>query len=262
MRVFQRYQALQVLRKHPIPDREWRRVSDRLPLLERLTSGERAKLRKLATLFIHDKQFTGVQGLEITPEIEITVAAQACLEILGLGLDTFAGWVEIVVYPGAFRIRREQQEESGLVSTRESVLSGESWSRGPVILSWDDVARDSYTLHPGRNVVIHEFAHKLDMLNGRANGMPPLHPKMPVEAWSDALSQAYAALVRQLEQGWHTAINPYAATNPGEFFAVICEYFFTAPGLLYGEAPMVYRQLQAYFRQDPLGSISTDNESP
>ncbi|HHH38974.1 MAG TPA: zinc-dependent peptidase [Sedimenticola sp.] len=259
MRRFQRYQTLKVLRQYPIPDADWRRVSDRLPLLAPLTAGERAELRTLATLFIHAKQFTGVQGMEITPEVRIAVAAQACLEILELGLDAFSGWVEIVVYPGAFRTRHQQQDAAGLVSSEERVLSGEAWDRGPVILSWDDVSRDSFDPQPGRNVVIHEFAHKLDLLNGRANGMPPLHPEMPVEAWSTALGQAYERLQRQLAHGQHTLINPYAASNPGEFFAVICEYFFTAPNLLQQESPMVYAQLKRYFRQDPLARLMAES---
>jgi len=252
MRYFKRYQTLRVLQKHPIPDRDWRAVSDRLPLLQHLTSGEKAELRKLTTLFLHDKHFNGVQGMEITPEVQITIAVQACLEILKLGLDAFSGWVEIVVYPGAFRISREQTDELGLVSKDDNVLSGEAWGQGPVILSWEDVARDSFDSHPGSNVVIHEFAHKLDMLNGRANGMPPLHPAMPIQDWTDALSGAYHDLLQRLEQGQHPRINPYAATNPAEFFAVICEYFFTAPQLLHQHEAAVYEQLRTYFLQDPL----------
>ncbi len=252
---FRRYQTLRVLRRHPIPDRRWRRVSDRLPLLAPLSAAERARLRQLATLFLHDKRFSGAQGLEVTPEMTLTVAAQACLEVLELGLDAFAGWSEIVLYPAAFRVRHEQVDEIGLVTAGERMLSGESWSHGPVILAWDEVERDSLEPVPGRNVVIHEFAHKLDMLNGRANGMPPLHPQMPIEQWTEALSRAYAALVRALERGHHTPIDAYAATDPAEFFAVVCEYFFTAPQLLHHHEPEVYRQLRAYFLQDPLERI-------
>jgi len=253
MKSFKRYQTLRILQKHPIPDRDWRAVSDRLPLLQHLTSGEKAELRKLTTLFLHDKHFNGVQGMVVTPEVRITIASQACVEILKLGLDAFSGWVEIVVYPGAFRISREQTDELGLVSMDANVLSGEAWGQGPVILSWEDVARDSFARHPGRNVVIHEFAHKLDMLNGRANGMPPLHPAMPIQDWTDALGTAYHNLLQRLERGQQALINPYAATNPAEFFAVICEYFFTAPQLLHEYEPAVYQQLRAYFLQDPLG---------
>jgi len=252
MRAFKRYQRLRILRQHPLPDAQWRQISDRLTLLQRLSAGEKAELRELATLFIHAKRFTGVQGMEITLEVQILVAAQACLEILRLGLDAYAGWTEIVIYPGAFRVRREHMDEAGLVSTDDHVLSGESWGQGPVILSWEEVLRDSYSPRPGYNVVIHEFAHKLDMLNGRANGMPPLHPEMPIEAWTQALSQAYEELLQRVRHHHPGPINAYAATNPAEFFAVICEYFFTAPEVLHQECPRVYDQLEAYFLQNPL----------
>jgi len=187
----------------------------------------------------------------IDDEIRITIAAQACLEILELGLDAFAGWLEIIVYPGAFRVTQETLDDAGVVHQQDNSLSGESWSRGPVILSWQDVQEDSFSLRPGHNVVLHEFAHKLDMLNQRANGMPPLHPDMPIKAWTEALSQAYENLQQRLENHQPT-INAYAATNPAEFFAVICEYFFTAPDILWQHCPDVYQQLKAWFKQDPL----------
>ncbi len=252
MKAFARYHLLRILRKHPISDQDWRRYSSPLPLLEPFDAAEKAHLRILSTLFLHQKQFTGAQGMQITREVEITIAAQACVEILNLGIDAYAGWVEIIVYPDAFVVEREQTDENGVVSQQNSVLSGESWGQGPVIFSWQDVARDSFKLRPGHNVVIHEFAHKLDMLNGRANGMPPLHPGMPIDKWTQALSQAYTHLLRRLEQGHRGQINPYAATNPAEFFAVMCEYFFTAPHLLHDLEPGVYAQLCAYFQRDPL----------
>ncbi len=249
---YKRYHILKILRQYPIDDHDWRGAMDALPLLRMYDAEEKAQLRELTTLFLHYKQFRGVQGMEINTEVRLTIAAQACAEILQLGLDAYSGWIEVIVYPGAFRVTREQTDELGLVSMQDNVLSGEAWGQGPVILSWDDVARDSYELHHGRNVVIHEFAHKLDMLNGRANGMPPLHPEMPIEKWTEALSHAYNRLVKQVENGKHTHINPYAATNPAEFFAVLCEYFFTAPELLHHLEPKVYRQLKHYFLQDPL----------
>jgi len=167
-------------------------------------------------------------------------------------LNAYDGWVEIVVYPGAFRVRREAVDEFGIVHEEARALSGESWGRGPVILSWEDVQRDSFTPQPGRNVVIHEFAHKLDMQNGRANGMPPLPPGMPVEEWTAALSEAYARLQQHLADNQRPAIDPYAATDPAEFFAVVCEYFFTDPQTLRTHCSAVYEQLRGYFRQNPL----------
>jgi MtfA peptidase len=258
MKLFSRYRTLRILRQHPIADADWFAVTRRISLLEPLSANEKARLRELSTLFLHAKDFTGVQGLEITEEIRITVAAQACLEILELGLNAYDGWVEVVIYPGAFRVQREVADEFGIVHEQANALSGESWGQGPVILSWQDVQRDSFTPHPGRNVVIHEFAHKLDMLNGRANGMPPLPPGMPVEAWTAALSEAYAQLQQRLEYDRRPAIDPYAATDPAEFFAVVCEYFFTDPQTLHIHCAAVYDQLRAYFRQNPLAYYRRD----
>ena len=252
MRLFPRYHTLRILREHPIGDADWFATTRRLPLIAPLPAGDRARLRELSTLFLHAKTFSGAQGLTVSMEMRITIAAQACLEILELGLDAYDGWVEIVLYPGAFRVQRETPDEYGIVHEEAHALSGESWGAGPVILSWEDVRRDSFTPQPGRNVVIHEFAHKLDMLNGRANGMPPLHPEMPIEDWTRALSQAYEHLHQRLEHGHHPAIDAYAATDPAEFFAVICEYFFTDPHTLHAHCPAVYHQLRAYFRQNPL----------
>ncbi len=245
-----RLRTRRILKRHPIADHDWRDAVERLPLLATLTSAERVRLRVLTTLFLHRKSFTGVQGIELTPSMKLVIAAQACIEVLNLDLALFDGWKEITVYPGAFRVERDVEDELGLVHRERRTLSGESWGRGPVILSWDDVEQDSFRLRPGRNVVIHEFAHKLDMLNGRANGMPPLHPDMPIEAWTRSLSDAYERLVERVAHH-HNHINAYAATDPAEFFAVICEYFFTAPALLRAIYPEVFLQLKRYFRQDP-----------
>ncbi len=217
-----------------------------------LSAVERAHLRELTILFLQRKALSGAQGLEVTPEMALAVAAQACVLILELGLDYYDGWVEIVIYPGAFRVARETADEAGVVSREEQRLSGESWSRGPVILSWDEVAADLAESRSGRNVVIHEFAHKLDMLNGDANGMPPLHSSMVREQWTDVFSNAFEHLQHQLECHHHPDIEPYAATNPAEFFAVVSEYFFTDPKLLRQRFPAVYRQLMLFYRQNPL----------
>ena len=198
----------------------------------------------------------GAKDLEINNAMKLTIASQACLQILNLGIDAFNGWVEIIIYPGAFKVNRAITSADGLVHQQNNSLSGEAWNRGPLILSWDDVAYESYSLQPGRNVVIHEFAHKLDMLNGRANGMPPLHPNMPIEAWSQTLSLAYELLNEKIENFQHSYINPYASTNPGEFFAVISEYFFTAPSILFQYCPDVYEQLKQYYRQDTLQRLT------
>ncbi|MCG2635104.1 MAG: zinc-dependent peptidase [Gammaproteobacteria bacterium] len=220
-------------------------------VFERLSAVERAHLRLLTTLFLRRKSFSPVQGLVLTEEMAVAVAALACLPVLQLGLGYYDGWVEVVIYPGAFRVKRESTDENGLVSLEDRVLQGESWSRGPVILSWDDVAADLAADESGHNVVIHEFAHKLDMLNGRANGMPPLHPDMVRQAWTDSFSDAFEHLQRRLAHHHRPAISAYGATTPAEFFAVASEVFFTDPERLQHQFPEVYDQLVLFYRQAP-----------
>jgi len=216
-----------------------------------LSAVERAHLRELTTLFLHRKSLSGVQGLNVSTEMALAVAAQACLLILKLGLDYYNGWVEVVIYPAAFRVARDSIDATGLVSHGQQALSGESWSRGPVILSWDDVASGLSASRPGHNVVVHEFAHKLDMLNGSANGMPPLHSDMVRQRWTAVFAEAFDHLQRQLAQHHRPAINPYGATAPAEFFAVASEYFFTDPQTLQHQYPAVYDQLALFYRQSP-----------
>ncbi len=245
-----RYRTARTLRRHGLPDHLWRRLRRELYLLHNLSVRHAVRLRERTTLLLHEKAIHGVQGLEMSLEMKAVIATQAALLILELDESSFDGWTELIVYPGAFRVRRTVTDEFGISHEQASHLSGESWQNGPMVLSWEDVKRDSYQRHPGSHVVIHEFAHKLDALNGRVNGMPPLHPEMPIEKWSRTLGQAYERLLRQLERG-QECINPYAATNPAEFFAVLSEYFFTAPHTLKHHCEDAYLQLRAYYRQDP-----------
>jgi Mlc titration factor MtfA (ptsG expression regulator) len=238
-----------LLRGNPIPHHIWQGVTRRIAVLQELDAVQMAHLRELTTWFLHSKAINGVQGLEVTLAMRVAVAAQACLLILNLDIDYFANWVEVILYPGAFRVNREQRDAIGLIHNDTSILTGEAWLRGPVILSWDDVERDTYHPQPGHNVVLHEFAHKLDGLNGVTNGMPPLRRGMSRKVWAEALSGAYDALCMQVSAGETAFINPYAATSPAEFFAVVCEYFFTAPDILINCCPSVHRQLELFYRQ-------------
>lgn len=221
-------------------------------MLQGLDAVQMAHLRELTTWFLHTKAINGAHGLDVSLSMRVVVAAQACLLILNLGTDYFDNWVEVILYPGAFRVNREQTDAIGLVHSDARVLTGESWLRGPVILSWDDVERDSFQQTAGSNVVLHEFAHKLDGLNGVTNGMPPLRRGMTRQRWADALSSAYDALCQQVSAGESPCINPYAATNPAEFFAVVTEYFFTAPDILKSCYPEVHAQLALFYQQPAL----------
>ncbi len=221
----------------------------RLRFLRGLTPIELKRLRECVTLFLHTKQISGAHGLIITGEMHVMIAAQACILILNLDLDYYDGWVEIIVYPGEFIRDYEYVDESGVVHRMREPVSGESWLGGPVILSWEDAAAADIGI--GYNVVIHEFAHKLDMLNGDTNGFPPLHADMSPQAWSEAFGKAYAAFCRSLDTDETPVIDPYAAENPAEFFAVMSEAFFEMPLVVKLNFAAVYEQLALFYRQDP-----------
>jgi hypothetical protein len=230
-----------VLEKHSIDDALWQRATGALPFLPKT-----ARLKQLVLLFLAEKQFAGAHGIEVTDEMRVAIAAQACLPILELGLDWYAGWRGIVVYPGDFRVERTEVDEDGVVHQWDDELAGEAMPGGPVVISWDAAAND-----PHINVVIHEFAHKLDMVSGAADGMPPLHPGMDARAWKSDFQEAYDGFCDAVERSQDTWLDPYAAEHPAEFFAVISEAFFERPAETRRRYPRVYQQLKLFYRQEP-----------
>jgi len=242
-----RWWRARIIAGAPLDPAQWRRTLERLPFLRGLSAAERERLRESVILFLHQKSIHGAGGLELDAEMRLLIAAQACLPILNLDLDYYRGWVEVIVYPDEFVPRMQYTDDAGVVHTERVPHTGEAWLRGPVILSWADVAPRA----DGVNVVLHEFAHKLDMLNGDANGFPPLHRGMNREAWSQAFGSAYADFCRRVEAGHEDAIDPYAAESPGEFFAVLSEAFFESPRAIIDLYPRVYDQLRLFYRQDP-----------
>jgi MtfA peptidase len=232
-----------VLRKHRIDDALWNEATRGL----RFLPGDE-RLKNLVLLFLAEKQLTGVRGLQLTDAMRVSIAAQACLPVLELGIDWYAGWSGIVVYPGDFRVRRSELDADGVLHEWEDELAGEAMPGGPVVLSWDATAHD-----PEINVVIHEFAHKLDMLNGEADGLPPLHVGMDRRAWQSAFAAAYEGFCDAVERGKDTWLDPYGAEHPSEFFAVMSEKFFTDAAETRRRYPDVYDQLRLFYRQDPAG---------
>jgi MtfA peptidase len=230
-----------VLQKHSIDEALWHRATAGLSFVP-----QSQELKSLVLLFLAEKEFAGAHGMEVTDEMRVAIAAQACVPILELGLDWYRGWTGIVVYPGDFRVRRSEMDEDGVVHEWDDELAGEAMPGGPVVISWDAAAYDSYI-----NVVIHEFAHKLDMLDGVADGMPPLHPGMDRRAWKRTFDEAYEGFSDALERGTDTWLDPYAAEHPSEFFAVISEAFFEDPAETRRRYPDVYHQLALFYRQDP-----------
>lgn len=234
-------------RTQRIPDELWWQTVAALPFLAVLDEDEQAELRALVERFLAEKEFTAAGGLELSPAMCVAIAAQGCLPILKLGLPAYRGWVGIVVYPDEFVVPRHLEDEFGVVHEYDDVLSGEAWQGGPLIVSW----RDAQMAGGGYNVVIHEFAHKLDMLNGEADGVPPLHSGLGREEWETILLAAYDDFCRRVDDDEETVIDPYAAEHPSEFFAVLSESFFEMPEVVATEYPALYDLLRRYYRQDP-----------
>ena len=246
---YRSWRRRRVLRSARLDAELWDRVGRRFGFVLRLTPEERQRLRDLVVLFMHEKQTSAAGGHELTEEMRLGIAIQACILILNLGIDSYDGWVEIIVYPDEFVPRHEFRNEDGVVETDETSYAGQAWLHGPVILSWADV---EYAWESdGANVVIHEFAHKLDMLNSAANGFPPLHADMSRQAWSRAFTDAYEDFCRRVDAGEDTDIDPYATESPGEFFAVLSEAFFEIPEVVREIYPKVYGQLALFYKQDP-----------
>lgn len=259
--MFRSWRRRRVLARHAIPAAVWDATFAATPAAAYLDTGARHRLRDLALLFLHEKSLEPAAGLVLDDPMRVRIALLACQPILELGLDSYAAFASVIVYPEAFLVRdREHVDEDGVVHRGDEVLTGEAWEQGPVILSWPDVQASGRG--EGYNVVAHEFAHKLDMLDGAANGLPPLHGGMDFTAWEAAFDTAYDDLAARLDRGDNPWIDPYAVQDPAEFFAVMAELFFDVPADLQAEYPQVYRQLAAFFRQDPTGRASALRTSP
>ncbi|CAG9166282.1 Protein MtfA [Cupriavidus laharis] len=266
------------LEHYAIPDALWERTVSALPFVQRYAEDDLRALRELATLFIAEKEYSTAHELPLTDDMVVTVAVQACVPILRLGIEWYRGWHGIVLYPGEFIIRRTVQDEIGLVHGIVEEASGEAWEHGPVILSWPDVDTPGGGLDTGHdvpadtyNVVIHEFAHKLDMLDGEPDGVPPfsrqLHPDVDAEAWAETFLTEYDRFAETWDQhpvkAWEhperlppalRLIDPYGCEAPSEFFAVTAEAFFVEPAGLKRHWPVIYQCLATFFRQDPAGA--------
>lgn len=248
--MWQAWRRRRILRRSAITSNEWDRAIDALPLLARLAPPARAQLQTLATIFLHEKNFRAAGGAVVDDTTKRAIALQAVLPVLALDLDYYADWREIVVYPDAFVPAREFVDEAGVVHSERHPMIGEAWLQGPIVLAANEALRGG--AEDGVNVVLHECAHKLDMLNGDANGFPPLHRDMSGRAWTQAFADAYAHLCAEVDAGHDdTAIDPYASESPGEFFAVTTEYFFEMSAVLKRTYPAVYTQLAQFYRQDP-----------
>lgn len=262
-----------------IPEELWRATVNALPFVARLDAVDRERLRRLCEALLADKEMSAASDLELNAEIQVNIAVQACLPILNLGIEWYRGWSSIVVYPSEFLVSREIVDDDGVVHEYVEPITGEAWDGGPLLVSWEDAQVSGEDGQASYNVVIHEFTHKIDMLDGDADGVPPLdrqlHPQLSRAGWQAALDDAYERFNAEIDliestlpagtdpdsdaadpYYRHLPLDAYAASNPAEFFAVSSEAFFVDPARLEQAFPEWYRQLALFFRQDPLGRLA------
>ncbi len=238
------------LRSRPLPD-AWRKHLDRaLPFYRTLPEDLRVRLDGLVQQFVAEKEFVGCQGLDVSLEMKLTIAAQACLLVANRAARLYDDLYSVLIYPAAFIAPDEHHDEAGVVHHHEQVLSGQTWDTHRVILSWDDV-QASAQRSEGFNVVYHEFAHYLDAEDGRVNGAPWLGDARHYESWSNVMTAEFEKLRAAAARDEPTLIDPYGAENPAEFFAVATEAFFELPGELRDQHPALYEELRRYYRLDP-----------
>jgi Mlc titration factor MtfA (ptsG expression regulator) len=221
-----------------------------LPLYRLLSEEQQCELRGLIQVFLAEKRFEGCNGLVLTDEIRVTIAAQACLLLIGRETDNYPKLRSVLVYPHAYVAPVHLRQPDGTVTEGHQGRQGESWTQGYVVLSWEDVVRGGGA-REGRNVVLHEFAHQLDSESGAPEGAPLLAEVSMYSEWARVFGAEYQALRERVERNQPALLDAYGAVSPAEFFAVATEYFFELPIELETAHPELYRQLKLYYGQDP-----------
>ncbi|MFN7140625.1 MAG: zinc-dependent peptidase [Limisphaerales bacterium] len=241
----------------PFPE-HWREIlRKRFPLFPLLPEEARRELEGHIQIFLAEKQFEGCGGLEVTEEMKISIAAQACLLLLGRETDMYPGLRSILIYPSTYFAKQTDYSASGIVTESKSQRLGESWEQGAVVLAWDSVTGGAANISDGQNVVLHEFAHQLDQEDGRADGTPILRGnglldrRSRYSAWAQVFSSEYAQLQNKAKQQRKTVLDHYGATHPAEFFAVATECFFEKPLQMKQKHPELYEELKQFYQQDP-----------
>lgn len=231
---------------------EWRRIlQQRMPYFKKMPTDLQLQLKRHIQVFLSEKKFIGLNGISITDEIRVTIAAQACLLLLNRKTNYYPKLTSILVYPRSFVKKHQIINADGVQYTQNSALAGESWGYGKIVLSWQDTLNGAHLPDDGHNVVIHEFAHQLDQEDGFANGAPILGANQTYQGWAEVFSAQFKQLQHQVQAGHHSIFDYYGATNPAEFFAVASEVFFEKSEQLSREHPKLYQQLSLYYRVDP-----------
>ncbi len=240
------------LRSQPFPA-AWRRIlRRRVPLVAGLPPDLQLRLKGLIQVFLAEKPIIGCGGLTVTDEMRVTIAAQACLPLLGATRGYYPSLRQVLLYPGAFVVNRPVNAPGGVVQDQRRALAGESWVQGQVLLSWEDVRAGAADPRDGQNVVVHEFAHQLDQVKGHANGAPPLATAQAQVVWSRVMQNEFDALQTRVAWGEPGLLGSYAATDPAEFFAVLSELFFEQPHELRAQHPALYAELAGFYRLNPV----------
>lgn len=255
LRAWRRQREARAIARRAIPDDLWKRTLVRYPFLRRNDPADAAELRRLTSLFLDRKEFSAAGGLRMRNDVVVAIAAQAVLPVLRLGLARYDGFVGIVVHPNPVRVRRQHLDEDGVQHEYDEELAGEAMEGGPVMLSWHDVRSAGRGDGPAYNVVIHEFAHVLDLEDGRSDGVPLLPRSLPRQEWVAVLKREYEAFVTRVEADETTALDPYGATGEDEFFAVASEAFFVTPGPMKAEHPALYGVFVRFYGQDPAAEM-------
>jgi Mlc titration factor MtfA (ptsG expression regulator) len=227
-----------------------------VPLARVLPADDRRELERLILAFLDDKHFEGAGGFEMTDEVRVTIAAQACILLLHRDTDIYPDLDTVVVYPSTY-VAREKTHDGPVVIEGDVARLGESWERGLVVLAWDAVQSGTMNAHDGHNVVLHEFAHQLDQEDGSMDGAPDLGNRERYATWARVLGEEYDELVTRALEGRPHDIDAYGATNPPEFFAVVTEMFFEKPTQLRARHPELYATLADFYRQDPARLMSS-----
>jgi Mlc titration factor MtfA (ptsG expression regulator) len=242
--------------EQPFPDEWLRYIEKNMAHYALLTGEEQQRLRQDVQVFVAEKYWEGCNGLEVTDEMRVTIAAQACLLILNLKHhDYYPNMRSVLIYPNDYVAPAREVAPGGVVSESLSDRLGEAWEHGPVILSWADVVQGGQNSRDGHNVVLHEFAHKLDMLNPTATGVPELDEDADYDRWAEVMSREYQALVEQTERGNRSLLDPYGATNAAEFFAVATEAFFEKSRRMQETHSTLYGVLRDFYHQDPAARL-------
>ena len=239
------------LLKKTLPDKFIQILRNNVSHYPNLPDELKNRLHGLINIFLNEKEFIGCAGLKVTDEMRLTIAGNACLLLLNLNRDHYPGFASILVYPETY-VAKEVSYDGTLIHKHDSVRAGESWHRGPVILSWSDIEKGVMNRDDGHNVVLHEFAHKLDEENTIMDGLPILKDSSQYKEWKDILGNEYESLARRVKQGKNSVLDEYATTSPPEFFAVATESFFEKSAAMKKKLPELYEQLSKYYGLDPI----------